>query len=128
MPYYEVVYEDDSVSVANYANDEEATSAILEQHDRAKTGRKNGPQEANATRIAKVFVYPTHPGDYGTEGGLSTDEVKTSINAMLEGVEAVDVQQLATRVSALNHPMVANAAVHESKYKMESERELELAL
>ena len=105
--------------------DDDALSAIEEQHNRAKTGGKNGPQGGPASRIARVFVYATHPGDYGTEGGLATDEVKSSLNDMLKGVDVVDVQQLAQSVSALNHPMVTPASPHDSRFKMESERELD---
>lgn len=126
--FYETVYEDGTVSVAEYASDEEAKRAIAEQHERAKTGQKNGPQEAIATRVAKVFVYPNHPGDYGTEGGLSSDEVKASLTAMLKGVDVVNVQELANAVSALNHPMKPESHVHDSKFKQDAERELELEL
>ena len=76
--YYELIYENGEVSVANYDTDDAALAAIEEQHNRAKTGGKNGPQGGPASRIARVFVYATHPGDYGTEGGLATDEVKSS--------------------------------------------------
>lgn len=127
--YYEIVYEDGTVSVADYPSDEAASSAILEQHNRAKTGGKNGPQEATATRIAKVYVYPAHPGDYGAGGGLAADEVLASVKDLLKGRDAVDVQQLAVTVSALNHPMqTGDVGAHDSKFKMESERELELEL
>ena len=127
--YYEIVYEDGSVSVADYASDADATAAILEQHNRAKIGGKNGPQEATATRIAKVFVYAGHPGDYGAGGGLAADEVLASVKDLLKGRDVVDVQQLAVTVSALNHPMATGeVGAHDSKFKMESERELELEL
>lgn len=128
MAFYEIVYEDGTVSVADYASEEDATGAILEQHRRAKEGGKNGPQEGVATRVAKVYVYSQHPGDYGTEGGLSVDEVKAAIDAVLTGVDVVNVQQLAQYVSSLNHPMKPDAGAHESKFKMEHDKELELTL
>jgi hypothetical protein len=126
--FYETVFEDGTGSVAEHADDAAAIAAVTEQNERAKTGKKNGPQEATATRVAKVFVYPTHPGDYGTEGGLSSDEVKASVTELLKGKDVIDVQQLAMAVSALNHPMVGDAGVHDSKFKMKEERELELSL
>lgn len=128
--FYEIVYEDGTVSVADYPTDEAATSALMEQHNRAKSGAKNGPQEAPATRIAKVFVYANHPGDYGAGGGLSADEVMASMKELLKGRDAIDVQQLAVEISALNHPMVRdeNAQPHDSKFKQEADKELELSL
>lgn len=126
--FCEVIYENGEVSVAQYDDEAQATAAVTEQHERAKSGRPNGPQGAQASRITKVLMYDTHPGDYGTEGGLSSDEVKASINTMLEGVEAVDVQQLAAQVSALNHPMVAPQTPHDSRFRMESTGELETGL
>ena len=127
--YYEIVYEDGTVSVADYPSDEAATSAIMEQHNRAKSGQKNGPQEANATRIAKVFVYTNHPGDYGAGGGLAADEVLASVKDLLKGRDAVDVQGLAMSVSALNHPMLTgDVGAHDSKFRQDSERELKLEL
>ena len=42
--YYELIYENGEVSVANYDTDDVALEAIEEQHNRAKTGGKNGPQ------------------------------------------------------------------------------------
>ena len=126
--FAQIIYENGEVSVAEYQSEAEATSAVTEQHNRAKNGDKNGPQEAQASRIVKVLKYDTHPGDYGTHGGLSVDEVKTSINQLLEGAEAVDVQQLAQSISILNHPMVAPASPHDSRFKMESTGELSLEL
>jgi len=126
--FYEIVYEDGTVSVADYPSDDAATAAVMEQHNRAKAGVKNGPQEASATRVAKVFVYPTHPGDYGAGGGLAADEVLASVKDLLKGRDAIDVQSLAVSVSALNHPMVNEAEAHESKFKMEADRELKLEL
>ena len=126
--FCEVIYENGEVSVAEYQTDEEATSAVTEQHNRAKQGGSNGPQGAQASRIVKVLKYDTHPGDYGTHGGLSVDEVKTSINQLLTGAEAVDVQQLAQSISILNHPMQAPSTPHDSRFKMESTGDLELDL
>jgi hypothetical protein len=122
--YYEIIYENGEVSVANYDSDEDAVSAITEQHNRAKAGGQNGPQGGPASRIVRAFVYPNHPGDYGTEGGMSADEVKSSITALLKGVDVVDVQQLSTAVSALNHPMITPESPHDSRFKQDAEREL----
>lgn len=125
MAFYEIIYENGEVSVANYDTDEQALAAVTEQHNRAKAGGKNGPQEAPASRITRVLVYANHPGDYGTGGGMSVDEVKADVSALLKGVDAVDVQQLGQAVSALNHPMVTPETPHDSRFKMDSDRELE---
>lgn len=126
--YYEIIYENGEVSVANYDSDEDALAAVTEQHDRAKAGGLNGPQGGPASRIVKVLVYSSHPGDYGTEGGMAADEVKSSVTALLKGVDVVDVQQLAMNVSALNHPMVTPETPHDSRFKMQEDRELETGL
>ena len=122
--YYEIIYENGEVSVANYDTDEDALAAVTEQHNRAKAGLLNGPQGGPASRVTKVLVYSAHPGDYGTEGGMSTDEVNAGIKDILKGVDVVDVQQLAQAVSALNHPMVTPASPHDSRFKMQEDREL----
>jgi len=122
--YYEIIYENGEVSVANYDTDEDALAAVTEQHNRAKAGGLNGPQGGPASRVVKVLVYSSHPGDYGTEGGMSTDEVNAGIKDLLKGVDVVNVQNLAAAVSALNHPMVTPESPHDSRFKMDSEREL----
>lgn len=125
--FYEVIYENGEVSVAEYATDEEALKAVTEQHNRAKAGLKNGPQEAPASRITRVLVYPNHPGSY-SGGGLAADEVQSAIKDMLKGVDVVDVQQLGVAVSSLNHPMKDAENPHDSRFKQTEERELETGL
>ncbi len=126
--YYEIVYEDGTVSVANYGSDEEASSAILAQHERAKAGGKNGPQEAVATRVAKTFVYGSHPGSLYEGNGMPADEVKSRVAELLKGHDVVDPAALAVQLGTITHPMEPNVGVHESKFKMEADKELELEL
>lgn len=125
--FYEIIYENGEVSVAEYASDEEALTAVTEQHNRAKAGLKNGPQAGPASRVVKVLVYPNHPGTYAG-GGLSADEVQSSIKDLLKNIDVVDVQQLAMAVSGLNHPMVSPESPHDSRFKQPEERELETGL
>jgi hypothetical protein len=124
--YAELIYENGEVSVGNYDDEAQLMAAVTEQHNRAKTGKPNGPQGATASRVARVLTYDTHPGDYGTHGGMAKDEVKASIDALLKDVDVVDVQQLASQVSALNHPMVVPENPHDSRFKMEATGEVDL--
>jgi|SRR5678815_935134 hypothetical protein len=126
--FYEIVWEDGSVSVAEYGSDDEATKAVMEQHNRAKAGEKNGPQEVVASRAAKVFAYKDHPGSYNEEGTLTADEVKASVNDLLKGVDVVNVGVLSQVVANLVHPMQEQATPHDSKFKAEADHELELEL
>ena len=125
--FYEIIYENGDVSVANYDTDEEALAAVTEQHTRAKEGKKNGPQDGPASRVTKVLVYANHPGDYAG-GGMAADEVQASIKDLLKNIDVVNVQELATAVSALNHPMQDAAGPHDSRFKQEEDRELETGL
>lgn len=126
--FYEIIYENGEVSVASYDTDEEAIAAVTEQHNRAKAGGKNGPQEAPASRIVRVLVYANHPGDYGTNAGMSKDEVSASIKDLLKDIDVVDVQHLAASVSNLNHPMQTPETPHDTRFKQPEDRELELEL
>ena len=126
--FCEIVYEDGTVSVAEYKDDAEAKSAVMEQHDRAKTARTNGPQELPASRIAKVFVYDKHPGDFNADGTLSSDEVQAAIKDLVKGVDVVDVMALSQAVSNLAHPMQEPTGPFGSRFKAKETGELELSL
>lgn len=126
--FYEIVYEDGTVSVADYPSDAVAQTAIMEQHNRAKTGKKNGPQEGPATRIAKVWSYETHPGSLYEAGGMTADEVKSRVADLLKGHDVVDPTRFAVELAGVTHPMINNAEPHDSKFKMDGkELKLELA-
>lgn len=126
--YYEIVYEDGTGSVADYPDDDAARSAVLEQHNRAKTGQKNGPQEGPANRVVKVYAYATHPGSLYEAGGITADELKSRMNELLEGHDVIEPAAFALQVQSITHPMVFGAEAHESKFKMEADHELELEL
>jgi hypothetical protein len=129
MAFYEVIYEDGSVSVADYASDEEATSAVMEQHNRAKSGQKNGPQDIAATRVARVLAYgDQHPGSLYESGGMPADEVKARVADLLKGHDVVDPAALAVQLQTITHPMQEQAGPHDSRFKMESDHELKLEL
>lgn len=126
--FYEIVYEDGTVSVADYPDDDAAKTAVYEQHNRAKSGAKNGPQEGTATRVARVYVYANHPGDLGADDTLSSDEVSAALKAMLKDIDVVNIGVLATNIRRLTHPMNDDAEVHGSKFRQEADYELELEL
>lgn len=142
MPFYEVVYETGRMSVAEYADDAEAQSALGEQQRRAVSGEMGGPNAGHpaglegeptwaAERIAKVYVYDKHPNEFNPAQSMSADVLAKQVAALVKsladenGVVAVD--QVAVEVRAITHPMVnERAAAHDSMFKMEEDREFEL--
>lgn len=126
--FYEIIYENGEVSVAEYDSDEAALSAVTEQHDRAKAGGKNGPQGIPASRIVRVLVYPVHPGSLYEDETLSKDEVEAQLKDVLRDQDVVNVPMLAEVVKSFAHPMVTPENPHDSRFKMEEDRELELEL
>ena len=98
MPFYETVYETGRVSVACYADDAEAQSAIGEHDRRARAGEIGGPVGQPAERIAAVYVYNEHPDDYGKT--VSMDVAKKEVEAVIKAVAdengVVDMEQLHT--------------------------------
>lgn len=125
--FYEIIYENGEVSVASYDSDEEALRAVTEQHNRAKSGQKNGPQEAPASRVVKVLAYNTHPGAYNPDGTLSADEVQAALKDMLKGVDVVNLAQLGVAITNLAHPMQDAESPHDSRFRMKESKELDLA-
>jgi hypothetical protein len=128
MPVYEIIWESGEHSLANYADDDEMTLAVLAQHDRAKNGEKGGPAGAVATRAVKVFKYATDPGEISDS--LSADEVKAQLS---EAVDALADENGVTYLPDLVG-IVANvrsatvqSAPHDSNYKMEAEKEFPIA-
>lgn len=128
MPFYEVIYENGEVSVAEYANDDEAVAAVTAQHERAKAGGKNGPQGVPASRVVKVLVYDVHPGSLYEDETLSSDEVQAQVKDLLKDKDVVNVPQLAEIVKSFTHPMRNPENPHDSRFRMDEDRELELGL
>lgn len=129
MPFYEVIYETGSKSVAEYKDDETAISAVKAQHEKATTGQPGGPTGHPAERVVRVLAYDTHPGDLGEGMTMSKDVAKKELDAIMKDQgEVVNVMDLAARVRDLANPHVLDAGVHDSQYKMDEARELKLDL
>lgn len=133
MPHYEVIYEDGTMSVANYADDEEASRALTAANDRAKSGQRSVASDPNspaATRIKRVFVYDEPPGDYNPEGMLSADVAKEEVTAALKAATekgVTDLFKLAALIRDISNPFVVTGP-HESNYKATETRELNSSL
>lgn len=124
MPkFVEVVYETGRSSVMQVESEEEALSAMAEQHRRAKHGELAGPQGGPAERVAKAFIYDRHPNDYNPSDTLTADELKAlmpdMIDSMADDNGIVSVGHLAQQVRALSHPMKLQREAHESMFRME---------
>ena len=133
MPFYEITYETGRSSVAEYLDDDEAKSAVLAHHERAKNGESGGPVGAPAERIAKVRVYKVHPNELNPEQTVSADvlskEVAALVKAMADDNGVVSVDQFAIEVRGLTHPMVQTKEhSFDSNFKMKEDRELSLEL
>lgn len=128
--FYEVIYEDGSVSVLSGNSDEEALSGVENHHLRAVSGEAGGPAGGSATRVKRVLVYDVHPGDFRADGLLSADEVneelKGLVKAMTDKNGLVNVLALAENLKTIVHPMIDAELPHDSRFKMQEERELTL--
>lgn len=134
MPFYEIIYETGSNSVANYANDEEAAAALAEQHARARNGFPGGPTGHVAERIKDVKVYDKHPADFGAEQAFSKDvatkTVTDLINALSDENGVVSKTELASRIVQTSEALVRDTdrKPNESLYKMKEKRSLDSGL
>lgn len=129
--FYEVIYETGEMSVASYATDAEALSALGEQQRRAMSGLEAGPQGGPATRISRVFKYTDHPASLNEDGGLSGDVLLSSLKDLVKQYSdkngVVNVMAFAQAVPLLVHPgQTGEVAPHDSKFKMEAASELDL--
>jgi hypothetical protein len=118
MAFYELQYETGAMSVAEYADDTEATQAINYFHDRLA-----------GERIVAVYVYSKHPDGYNPDETMSADvageEVAGLIAQATDENGVLNTRYLGELVIGLSHPMLGSATqVGESSYKMASERTL----
>lgn len=134
MPYYEVIYETGSHSVAYAENDEEMTRGLAEQHARARNGMPGGPTGHPAERISSVEVYDKHPADYGVEQAFSVDVAKKTVTSLIDeladenGVVAKHDLTQAIHLTSEALVLDADRKPLESQYKMKSKRSLDSAL
>jgi len=131
VPFYEIEYETGRMSVANYEDDAQAEAAIGEQNRRALVGEPNGPNGGPAERIKKVYVYSKHPDSYNEGQTMSADVATKEVGDLIESLKdengVVSITQLAEAVGGLSHPFVISKQPFESSYKMEHDKELDLA-
>lgn len=144
MPFYEIVYEPGTKSVAFYEDDEEAMSALSAHYARATSGEPATPSESGthpspdaptgigtwaAERPVKVFVYNEHPADFGVT--VDDAQARALLDEALTATESaegqVDVAQLAANVRNLGSPLAENPGPQDSQYKAPEERELDLS-
>lgn len=141
--YYEVIYESGAHSVAEYADDDEALSAINAHVERAKAGEpatassttrtdvEPGPTTTwPAERVVKVLVYDRHPDDYSSDANnVTADVANKTVADIAKGLAdkngVVSMQELAVAVAQSTNPRV-DSKPHETNYKMKEVRELEL--
>lgn len=131
MPFYEVVYEDGSASVAFYDGDEEASIALTAANERAKSGGKSVLSAANspaATRVKAVYKYDAHPGDYNPDATMSSEVLSSEIKKMLKDESVVNLWEVAAKIRDLSNPFHEETKVHESKFKMQETETLAPAL
>lgn len=131
--YVEIVYETGRSSIADYADEAEALSALQAHQDRAMAGESGGPAGAPfipAERIKRVFVYDKHPNEYNAAQTMSSDvlssELADLVKKMSDDNDVVNVDSLAAEVRGLTHPMVTDSGPHESNFKMEAKSEITL--
>jgi hypothetical protein len=131
MPFYEIAYETGRMSVANYADDDEARIALKNHHDRAVKGAVGGPIGQPAERIANVFVYSHHPNAFNDVQTMSAEVLQKEVSALIKsladdnGVVQIDV--LAVEVRGLSHPMKPRKEAFDSLFKAKETKKLNLA-
>lgn len=129
MPFYEIITEPGSSMIANYENDEEAIGAIKAQHQKAISGNVGGPTGHPAERIVKVLKYDVHPGDYGAEGLVPSDQVTPLMEAHTQN-GLLNVDSFASALKNQVSPLIndQNASRHDSRFVMPESESLDPAL
>jgi hypothetical protein len=130
--FYETVYETGKMSVASYEDDAEAQRAIEDHHRRALNGESGGPLGQPAERIRAVYVYDEHPNEFNVEQTFSAEVAGKEMDRLIKEVKdkngVVAIDELATRVRDLSHPMVdvQSGEPFQSYYKMKEKKQLNL--
>jgi len=131
VPFYEITYETGRSSVARYADEAEAQSAIKAHHDRAVQGLPGGPVGAPAERVVKVREFDKHPNDLNPDQTMGADVLNKELSSLVKGLSddngVVDISRLAVEVRALSHPMVTHKETSfDSNFVMKPKQELSL--
>ena len=128
--FYEITYETGRCSVAEYADDDEARSALAEHHRRATEGAAGGPLGQPAERIKVVRIYKQHPNEFNPDQTMSADVLKSELGALVDAMAddngVVNVASFAVEVRALTHPMAPKEAPFDSEFKMKEDKVLKL--
>lgn len=124
--FYELVFENGDSSVMSADSDDEALEGIKEAHKRATEGKKSlqsDPDSPPASRIKRVFAYDKHPNEFLPDQMVKASEANQALKAV-EGDGKVSVPLLVEALRGLTDPLINNPAPHESKFQMQSTREL----
>ena len=137
MPYYEIVYETGNHSIAEYADDEEASNALQAHHDKAKTGQSATPESQTRTdlgdapvagptswpaeRIAKVYKYDKHPADLGSDNKVNAETLHDTIDALKNEEGLVDTGAASSVVRNASSPFMQAEGPFDSDYAMPHE-------
>ena len=131
-PFYEVVFETGSNSVAFYETDEEALAANQVQHDRARNGMPGGPTGHPAERVVDILKYDKHPADFGADQAFSADvALKTTQELIKEYTDDNGVVSKTELAAAILRTSDAVRQLDERKpgesiYKMKEKASLDL--
>lgn len=110
--FAEIVFENGSHSVGEYASEEEALQAAASQHQRAQ-GQAGGPTGHMAERVVAIYVFDRHPNDFGEPSEEVLAEELKNISSEGGAMEA------AAKIRDLTSPLVDEPGEGESMYKME---------
>lgn len=117
--FYELIFENGSNSIAEYANDDEARLAVEAHHNRAKNGETGGPAGNPAERIVKVLKYNDHPVDFTESQAVEVSEIRAAFDSAITDKKVgdlVSVPEIAAAIRDVTSATV-NSAPHESNYK-----------
>lgn len=132
MPFYEVVFETGSNSVAEYESDEEALSANEAQNTRAKSGLPGGPTGHSAERVKAILKYDKHPADFGADQAFSADVATKTIADLIKQYSdengVVSKTELASAILRTSDAVMQldERKPGESIYKMKEKSSLDL--
>ena len=127
MPYFEIIYETGTHSVACYDDENEAIQAVTAQHERATGGSEGGPTGHPAERVTAVLMYEEHPADYGAEQTSSGDELTKALKDQIGKDPVVSSPEVLANLRELNSPLVPGAETsQETMYKAPELKTLDL--
>ncbi len=124
--FYELIFENGSYSIAEYADDDEARRAVETHHNRAKNGEIGGPAGNPAERIFKVLKYNKHPQDFTESQAVEVSDIRDAVDKAINDKAVgnlVSVPEVAAAIRDVSSSTVISGP-HESNYKMPEVGEL----